>query len=241
MPNDLNLNNNALVCTHIGKTYATHTGAILEDVNLSITKGSFVSIIGQSGCGKSTLLKIFAGISQPTEGTFVCTGRVSMVFQNGALLPWYSCLENVVLALRAEGVSATQARTRATAELAALGLHDYLNRYPHELSGGQRQRVGIARALAVDPEILILDEPFSALDPKTTDELHTELLNIWEKTGKTIVLVSHSIEEALLLSQEVVLMKAGHIVHHVQIEMPRPRDIALPRFQEYMITLKKLF
>lgn len=197
-------------------------GKALEGVSLEIKDGEFFAIIGPSGCGKSTLLRIIAGLEEKSAGTVESPGNLAMVFQAGALFPWQTALENVTFGLRMRGVK--DAGKVGTEKLAEVGLQGLEARHPRELSGGQRQRVGIARALAVDPTGLLLDEPFSALDAVTTRALHEDLLKIWQSSQKSIVLVSHSIEEAVELADRIAVMKDGQLLKIVEVNLPRPRE-----------------
>lgn len=207
---------------NVSKVYGK-TSAI-TDINFNVEKGEFFCIIGPSGCGKSTILKLISGLEQKTSGSIEAPKEVSMVFQSGALLPWMSVEENVLLACKAKGFSNLKSEEQTKKYLQMVELEPFRFRYPRELSGGQRQRVGIARALAVEPEILLLDEPFSALDPITTDELHSYLLKIWQESKKTIIMVSHLIEEALLLSDKIAIMTQGKIKQIENIDLKRPRN-----------------
>jgi len=209
--------------THVSKTYEPGHTLALADVNFSITQGEFVCMVGPSGCGKSTVLKIIAGLDRQTSGEVIKPKDVAMVFQNGALFPWLTVLQNIAFGLQVLHVSTRHIQSEAEKYIEMTGLKDFMFKYPHELSGGQRQRVGIARALAVNPDVLLLDEPFSALDTVTTDELHTDLLKIWQATHKTIIMVSHSIEEAVTLADRVIFMKSGKLEEVFPIILPRPR------------------
>jgi NitT/TauT family transport system ATP-binding protein len=208
--------------TNVSKIY-DNKDLGLSEVNLSINKGDFVALIGPSGCGKSTLLKLIAGFEKPTTGEVLRPDKVSMVFQNGALLPWLSVEENVLLGARAYSKKEETAERRTDEEISMIGLANFADKYPRDLSGGQRQRVGIARALSVDPKVLLLDEPFSAIDPKTTEELHRDITAIWQRTGSTIVMVTHLIEEAVGLADRIILMNNFKISKEYQIGLPHPR------------------
>ncbi len=208
---------------NVTKTYLAHEEIALHDFSVAIQKGQFVCLIGPSGCGKSTVLKIIAGLETPSAGTITRPENISMVFQNGALFPWLSVSDNVSTVLQAQGMTKKEARKKSGEYIDMLGLGAYTDKFPRELSGGQRQRVGIARALAVKPSVLLLDEPFSALDPKMTHELHLDILKIWHETKITIVMVSHLIEEAVTLAQDVVLMKKGSLTETFPIDIPYPR------------------
>jgi nitrate/nitrite transport system ATP-binding protein len=210
----------------------------LREINLTVAKGEFVTLIGHSGCGKSTLLNLIAGLLLPTSGTLLCDNREiaapgperGVVFQNHSLLPWLTCFENVHLAVeRVFGATETKTRlkerTQATLELVGMG-HAAAKR-PHEISGGMKQRVGIARALAMEPKVLLLDEPFGALDALTRAHLQDELLKIVARTHSTVVMVTHDVDEAVLLSDRIVMMTNGPaatIGEILTVELPRPRN-----------------
>jgi NitT/TauT family transport system ATP-binding protein len=222
MQNDLDLNN-IIVLHDVSKTYPNQKGFAFQHISLSVARGEFLCLIGPSGCGKSTILKIIADLEKVSAGTVKTPHNISMVFQGGALLPWLTVLDNAALGLKSQGMKTEEAHRCAHAYIEMLGLLPYVHKYPRELSGGQRQRIGIARALAVKPDVLLLDEPFSALDPKTTYELHTDILKIWKETKITIVMVSHSIEESATLGQRVILIKEGSIREIFPIDIPYPR------------------
>ncbi|MDR3571845.1 MAG: ABC transporter ATP-binding protein [Candidatus Pacebacteria bacterium] len=208
---------------HIAKLYPGETKPALKDISFSIAQGEFVCLIGASGCGKTTVLKLIAGLEKETSGTLRKPQHVAMAFQLGALFPWLTVFENVALGLRQKGVGESELQRTVEKNLRAMNMHAFEQKYPADLSGGQRQRVGIARALAVDPEVLLLDEPFSALDPKTTAELHDDIIAIWHETKKTIVMVSHVIEEAVSLADRVILMKDGEVGSIFPVDLPYPR------------------
>jgi NitT/TauT family transport system ATP-binding protein len=213
---------------------------VLQDIDLSIPKGSFVSLIGPSGCGKSTLLKMLAGLVPPSEGEVTVAGlapgeaakqrMIGLVFQDATLLPWKSALENAAFLLQTadKSIARKQSLERAGAMLRLVGLDGAEGKRPSQLSGGMRQRVAIARALALDPEVLLMDEPFGALDAITREEMTRSLLDIWERTGKTVVLVTHSIDEAVFLSREVHVMgvNPGRIIETLPIALAHPRTEA---------------
>ena len=209
--------------THVGKTYPHELAPALSDVSFTVGNGEFVCLIGPSGCGKTTALKLIAGLENPTEGTIVKPDTVAMAFQSGALFPWLTVYENIALGLREKGAAPGHIVRVVDRELEALHIYELKEKYPSELSGGQRQRVGIARALAVEPTVLLLDEPFSALDPKTTVELHRDLLVLWREKKLTIVMVSHLIEEAVGLATRVTLMGKGRIVEQFTVGLSHPR------------------
>src|SRR3984957_8385753 len=214
---------NTIEFQNVSKLYPGEQHPALKDVSFSVAEGEFVCLIGASGCGKTTVLKIIAGLEEPTGGVLKKPANVAMAFQLGALFPWLTVFENAALGLRQKGASESEVERIVEKNLRAMNMHAFAQKYPVDLSGGQRQRVGIARALAVDPEVLLLDEPFSALDPKTTAELHDDLIAIWRETKKTIVMVSHLIEEAVSLADRVVLMRDGTIDQIFRIDLPYPR------------------
>ena len=232
--------NNIIECSHLEKIYPTGEKA-LSDVSFVVRRGEFISIIGQSGCGKSTLLKIIAGIEEPTSGTIAKSQKIAMVFQSGALLPWLTVFENVAFGLRAEKHSEEVIEKRVNLYLDMVGLQDFAQKVPAELSGGQHQRVGLARALAIEPQVLLLDESFSALDPKMASELHEDILKIWHHTGVAIVLVSHLIEEAVALADRILLMKEGRIHQEFTISLPHPRREQGAEFMRCVQSIRKEF
>jgi len=210
----------------------------LRDINLTVAKGEFVTLIGHSGCGKSTLLNLIAGLLVPTSGALLCDNREiaspgperAVVFQNHSLLPWLTCFENVHLAVeRVFGASETKAqlKARTQAKLELVGMGHAMAKRPHEISGGMKQRVGIARALAMEPKVLLLDEPFGALDALTRAHLQDELLKIVGRTHSTVVMVTHDVDEAVLLSDRIVMMTNGPaatIGEVLSVELARPRN-----------------
>jgi NitT/TauT family transport system ATP-binding protein len=215
----------------------------LKEFSLDVTKGEFVSIVGPSGCGKSTFLNVLLGLIKPDNGELTFKGNPitgpsqerAMVFQEFGLLPWRTVAANVELGLELKGISAA-ARTKQSEDLIKLvGLTGFEHHYPHELSGGMKQRVGLARALATDPEVLLMDEPFAALDAQTRDIMQAELLQIWERTHKTVLFVTHSIEEAAYLSDRVIVMTArpGRTKEILPIQLPRPRDYEMRLTPEF--------
>ncbi|MGH7175154.1 MAG: ABC transporter ATP-binding protein [Minisyncoccia bacterium] len=208
----------------------------LRDITLSVRAGSFVSLSGPSGAGKSTLLRALLGL-MPASGQIVRNfKRPGMVFQNYALFPWLTALDNVAFGLKMQGVDTLVRAKRAREKLAEVGLGHLEHHYPAELSGGQRQRVGLARALAIEPDLLILDEPFSNLDTITAEELKRDLLKIWRQYGMTVFMVNHLIPDAVELSDEIVLMSAhpGEIKKTITVNLPRPRDPRAPDFYRYV-------
>ncbi len=224
----------------VGQTFRTARGPFvaLRDINLSVAKGEFVALIGHSGCGKSTLLNLIAGLTQPTQGALICANREiagpgpdrGVVFQNHSLLPWLTCFENVYLAVErvfGSTESRAQLKARTEAALALVGLTPASAKRPGEISGGMKQRVGIARALSMEPQVLLMDEPFGALDALTRAKLQDELLQIVAKTQSTVVMVTHDVDEAVLLADRIVMMTngpaatIGEILH---VDIPRPRN-----------------
>ncbi|HEX6413200.1 MAG TPA: ABC transporter ATP-binding protein [Burkholderiales bacterium] len=217
---------------------------ILSGIDLTIRKGEFVTLIGHSGCGKSTLLNLVAGLLKPSAGVLILAEREiagpgpdrGVVFQNHSLLPWLTCSENVYLAV--ERVFSDRRRERTRAALELVGLSHAANKYPHQISGGMKQRVGIARALAMEPKVLLLDEPFGALDALTRATLQDELMRIVARTGSTVLMVTHDVDEAVLLSDRVVMMTNGpaaRIGEVLPVNLPRPRErLALAHDARFM-------
>ncbi|HTA46164.1 MAG TPA: ABC transporter ATP-binding protein [Bryobacteraceae bacterium] len=207
----------------------------VSSVNLDIERGTFVTIVGPSGCGKSSLLLAIAGLVQPAGGSVVVNGKPvsgpgrdrAVVFQDFALMPWRTVLDNVRFGLELQRWSGEDLTVRARRFVELVGLKGFEHYHPHQLSGGMRQRVGIARALAVDPEILLLDEPFGSLDAQTRDEMGSELLTIWEQNKKTALFVTHGIDEAIFLADRIVVMarNPGRITEIITVDLPRPRTI----------------
>ena len=237
----------------VEQTFKTKKGLFpaLKDINLTVAKGEFVALIGHSGCGKSTLLNLIAGLTTPTEGVLLCADKEikgpgperAVVFQNHSLLPWLTCFENIYLAVeRVFGATENKAQLKARTNdaLALVGLTAAAQKRPGETSGGMKQRVGIARALSMEPKVLLMDEPFGALDALTRAKLQDELLEIVAKTQATVVMVTHDVDEAVLLSDKIVMMTNGPaatIGEVLSVELPRPRNrVALaddPQYQQY--------
>jgi NitT/TauT family transport system ATP-binding protein len=221
----------------LSKKYTSQGPSVpaLVDINLTIKQGEFICLLGPSGCGKSTLLKIVAGLIPATSGMVSIDGKAidgpgperAVVFQDYALFPWMTVRDNVEFGLEARKVPAAERRETSAKLLSVVGLSDFADRFPHHLSGGMKQRVSIARALAVDPSLLLMDEPFGALDAQTRQGLQDELLRIWRDYKKTVIFVTHSIEEAIYLSDRIVVMTArpGRIKEVVSIPESRPRDM----------------
>jgi NitT/TauT family transport system ATP-binding protein len=224
-----------VVVDSIGKTYTDRSGrsvAALADVTLAVESEEFVALLGPSGCGKSTLLNVIAGLTRPSRGTVhfegeLVSGRTltALVFQEFALFPWRTVQGNVEFGLEESGLPAAERRRRAHAYIHLAGLAGFEAKYPHQLSGGMRQRVGIARALAVDPAVLLMDEPFSALDAQTRQLMQEQLLELWERTRKTILYVTHNIQEAVYMADRVVVLsrRPGRVLDEVSIRLSRPR------------------
>jgi NitT/TauT family transport system ATP-binding protein len=240
----------------VGKTYASPRGpvAALVDINLDIRPQEFVSVVGPSGCGKSTLLKLVAGLEGTTSGTIDIGGkpldgtpdRLGVVFQRDVLLDWRTILDNVLLSIEFTRKPTPDERARAAALLNRFGLGGFEHRFPWELSGGMRQRASICRALLADPDLLLMDEPFGALDAMTRDDLNIELAQIWQDTRKTLLFITHSIAEAVFLSDRVVMMSKapGMVVDVITIDLPRPRLLAVrdtPEFTAYVHRIRHHF
>jgi len=220
----------------LSHVYAGRDGAVpaLESIDLAVPAGRFVVIVGPSGCGKTSLLMMMAGLRAPSGGSILCEGRpilapdpkrVGVVFQEASLYPWLTAVENVKFPLILKGAPREERRARAEAMLKLVGLEGFGSRHPHELSGGMKQRVSIARGLVQDPPVLLMDEPFAALDEQTRMTMGSELLRIWSQTSKTVVFITHSLTEAVYLADEVIVMSArpGRILDRIAIDLPRPR------------------
>ncbi|WP_375465973.1 ABC transporter ATP-binding protein [uncultured Methylobacterium sp.] len=204
---------------------------ILSNLDLAVARGEFLVIVGESGVGKSTLLRVLIGLAAPSAGTMRlatrpgCRTPMALVFQDARLLPWRRVIDNVAFGLEGSGLSRAERRAKAAAMLGVVGLSDLAGRWPHQLSGGQRQRVAIARALAVDPDVLLMDEPFSALDSLTREGLQDEVQRIQAETGKTVLFVTHDIDEAVTLADRVVVLAGnpGRVVAAMRVDLARPR------------------
>ncbi len=220
---------------NVKKIYNSRNGEMiaLNGVNLDIAENEFICVVGPSGCGKSTLLNIIAGLLEPTSGEVYCDGKKvegtgierGVVFQQYALFPWMTVKKNVMFGLNLQGIKGKEAEERAMKYIKMVQLEDFLDHYPKELSGGMKQRVAIARAYAVNPSVLLMDEPFGALDAQTRTQLQSELLETWEKEQKTCFFITHDVDEAIILAQKVIIMSArpGRIKEIVDIDIPYPR------------------
>lgn len=233
----------ALHVKHLYKAYDERKGEmhyILNDVNLEIEAGEFICILGKSGCGKSTLLNLLAGYLRPDQGSIEIDGREvtrpgadrGVVFQQHALFPWLTVKKNIMFGLRLKREK--RAKDIASEYIKMVGLEDYENAYPSGLSGGMAQRVGIARALANDPKMLLMDEPLGALDALTRDSMRREIERIWKLTNKTVVFITHSVSEAVYLADRVIILEQGKVAMDQRIELERPRDILNSRFTQYI-------
>jgi NitT/TauT family transport system ATP-binding protein len=237
----------AVVAAGLSLVFPTPDGSVtaLSDVDLTIRRGEFVSFIGPSGCGKTTLMRVIADLEKPTAGSMQVNGMspeaarqaraYGYVFQAPALYPWRNVLKNVMLPLEITGVPLEQRRQRALTQLSLVGLEGFERKYPWQLSGGMQQRVSIARALALEPALLLMDEPFGALDEITRDHLNEQLLRLWERTGKTVVFVTHSISEAVFLSNRIVVMspRPGRVTEVIDNPIPGPRKLDVRESPEF--------
>lgn len=242
---------------NLEKRFNTRSGETvnaLTNVNLDIREGEFISVVGPSGCGKTTLLRILAGLEQSTSGVVECAGAqiteprpdVGVVFQQATLLPWNTVLENVLLPARLRHDKSEVVVTRARGLLSFMGLQDFAEKYPFELSGGMQQRVSICRALMREPRILLMDEPFGALDAMTREAMNMELMRVWSEEKKTVVFITHSIPEAVLLGDRVVVMspRPGRISEVIDVDVGRPRSLqtmGTPRFGELCDHIRSIF
>jgi NitT/TauT family transport system ATP-binding protein len=240
---------------HVSMDFGKGSGLVLDDVSLEIRAGQFISLIGPSGCGKTTLLRIISTLQRPTLGHVVLAGKeadqarrdrdFAVVFQSAALLEWRDALGNVMLPLQLQGIPRQAARQRAKEQLEKVGLSSYVRHYPRELSGGMQQRVSIARALTVDPELLLMDEPFGALDEITRERMNRELLELWGQRQSTVIFVTHNLREAVFLSDRIIVLQThpGRIIGDYAIDLPRPRTPEMrdtPEFLEYRLNGERL-
>ncbi len=236
-----------VACTFISKDAPGQRYTAVEGVNLTVGAGEFVSVVGPTGCGKSTLLNVAAGLLEPSKGSVRIFGeplsginpRAGYMFQTESLMPWRTALDNVVAGLQFRGVPLPDARAQADAWLRRVGLGGFGDRYPHQMSGGMRKRTSLAQTLVLDPDIILMDEPFSALDIQTRQLMENEVLELWASKKKGVLFITHDLDEAIAMSDRVVVMSAGpasHIIGDFSIDMPRPRDVAevktTPRFLE---------
>lgn len=222
----------------VGKSFKDGTLRVLDNITFDVRPGEFVSLVGPSGCGKTTLLRLINGLLAPDQGEVRVKGRppvpssdLAMVFQSARLLPWRTVAGNIEFVLALRGLSRKDSAARTLALLGAVGLRDFAEAYPHELSGGMQSRVGLARALAVEPQVLLMDEPFAALDAMTRETLRGELLRMWSRRRMAVVFVTHDIDEAILLSQRIVLLRPrpGRIQEIFTVDLPQPRWQSDPR------------
>ena len=245
LPSYIQLNN-------VAKIFYTKGGKVeaLRDVNMEIGENQFVSIVGPSGCGKTTILKIIAGLTEPTTGEVYVRGQkvvniiqnVGMVFQSPVLLKWRTVLKNIMLPIEIKKLSEKEYLEKAHNLIELAGLKGFEDKYPNELSGGMQQRVSICRALITDPDILLMDEPFGALDALTREQLNRELINIWQYKKKTVVFVTHSVNEAVYLSDKIFVMspRPGTIIEEINVDLPRPRIRSDPKFIALVEKILKL-
>lgn len=242
-----------LFLNHVGKAFNEdgqgNLQYVLRDVHLGIHTGEFICVLGKSGCGKSTLLNLIAGYLKPDSGEIVVdqsaingpSAERGVVFQQHALFPWLTVRENIAFGLKLKPMFDRPKNIPKIVDhyVDMIGLKEYENAYPSQLSGGMAQRVGIARALANDPKILLMDEPLGALDAMTRENMRKELIHIWQETGKTILFITHSVPEAVYLSDRVVVLKSGVVERVEQIDLPRPRMVHDPKFQQYVELFEK--
>lgn len=243
----------SLSIKHVSKVFINEKGeevTALGDINLEVKEGEFICILGPSGCGKTTLLRIIAGLDDPSSGLAEINGKeitgpapeLAMIFQEYSLYPWRTVLDNTAFGLEVRGVEKEERYAKAREYLDLVGLKEFESSYPYELSGGMRQRVAVARALCSEPQVLLMDEPFGALDAQTRNTMQKELLEIWKKTKKTVIFVTHSVDEAVYLSDRVVVLspRPSEVREIVTVEQNRPRDRTSVEFAEvrrYVLSL----
>jgi NitT/TauT family transport system ATP-binding protein len=230
----------------VSKSYRKQDANVeaLRNINIAVRNGEFVSIVGASGCGKTTFLRVVDGLIRPSSGSVLIDGKEvtspgldrGFVFQQDGLLPWRTVAQNVVLGLEVQHRATEEARGLANHYIRLVGLGGFERHYPHELSGGMRQRVNLARALSVRPEVLLMDEPFAALDAQTREIMQAELMRIWQDTKKTVIFITHQIDEAVYLSDRVLVFTArpGRLKESIDIDLPRPRELALKRTPDFV-------
>ena len=246
----------AIAVNELSKLYSTRDGTVhaLQQISFSVSEGEFVAVVGPSGCGKSTLLKVLAGLLPPSKGAARLRGTpitgprrdIGVVFQSPVLLPWRSVLDNVLLPVDVQRLGRDRHLKVATDLLSLVGLDGFERRYPWELSGGMQQRVAITRALIHDPAILLMDEPFGALDAMTREQMNLELQRIWLERKKTVLFITHSIPEAVFLADRILVLtpRPGRIIDDVQVKIPRPRALEvmnLPEFAPYVHSIRRQF
>ena len=224
---------------------------VLQDIDLAVERGEFIAVVGPSGCGKTTFLRMVAGLEPVSSGTILLDGRAlrgpgsdrGFVFQNDNLLPWRTVYSNAVIGREVAGRVGPAERAHTLELLKLVGLEGFENYHPRQLSGGMRQRVNLARALAIDPEILLMDEPFSSLDAQTREIMQTELMRIWEDGRKTVLFVTHQIDEAVFLSDRVLVFarRPGRLLENVSIDLPRPRALAIKRTPEFVAYVDRIW
>ncbi|GAB3729063.1 ABC transporter ATP-binding protein [Nocardiopsis nanhaiensis] len=229
----------------VSKTFHQRGGSVqaLDNITLDVSEGEFVSLIGASGCGKSTLLRLVDGLTKPSGGELILDGSQvtspgpdrAFVFQQDRLLPWRTIKDNVAFGLEVQGAPKDEVATRCAELLELMGIPGFADAYPHELSGGMRQRVNIARALAVDPQVLLMDEPFAALDGQTREIMQAELMRVWQETKKTVLFVTHQIDEAVYLSDRIIVLtvRPGRVKQEIHVDIPRPRTLQTKRTPEF--------
>ncbi|RZI43373.1 ABC transporter ATP-binding protein [Herbaspirillum sp. HC18] len=237
-----------ITCTFISKDNRGQRYTAVADTSLHIAPGEFVSVVGPTGCGKSTLLNVGAGLLEPSSGSVKVFGeplngvnrRAGYMFQAEALMPWRSALQNVVAGLQFRGMDEAEARRLGEDWLARVGLQGFGDRYPHQLSGGMRKRVALAQTLVLDPDIILMDEPFSALDIQTRQLMENEVLDLWSAKKKAVLFITHDLDEAIAMSDRVVVLSAGpetHPIGEFTIDLPRPRDVAEIRAHPHFVEL----